>query len=281
MATYTGTGTQDDPYIVADWDSFAALFRTQNIYIKWAETDNKVIDFNDIKPDGYTGEFAFFASVDFNGWTFRNLRFIGSTNSTFAIQLSCKWFKNASFENIMYSSRSLFWISKTANNVVRNISCTGIMRNEEILYNNENSDVPTCLGCSFVFDVLGHIDIFKCSNRVRTQDCYFKINYSGTGTGYCSYNASSSNCLFKIKAPNAQKIQLISGNYYSDSSSTCVYNIETPSLTSANEYKFYTSIFNSSKVHTYPTINGLYPCTDEQMKDVEYLQSIGFPIGAV
>jgi hypothetical protein len=71
---YTGTGTQADPYIVDNWDDFLLVCNlTTSTYIKWADSEDKVVDFNEINPQGYDSTIECKGNIDFNGWEFRNL----------------------------------------------------------------------------------------------------------------------------------------------------------------------------------------------------------------
>lgn len=295
MANYTGTGTQDDPYIVADWNSFRELCGNQ-CYIKWAETDDKLIDFNTINPDGY-GSMTMMANVDFNDWTFRNYRVNDNNNPAFVLNHAGGWasqIKNANFENLLLNASSFVRMS-WATCLCRNISATGnISRsgNEIILIAGTQSTVecPKVYASSFVFEVQPTTYNVNCAVFATTQDCYFKINFSGTANVYCTSHAfEDANTLYKIKAPNSNGVTLAfygqgSSGRYPSSSRNCVYIIETKNIIrDPNTYHatFTNSIYNSDLVESCFEAEGLIPCTTEQMKDVEYLQSIGFPIGAV
>lgn len=70
----TGAGTQTDPYIVDNWDDFLSVCNlTASTWIRWADADEKIIDFNEINPQGYDSTIEIKGNVDFNGWELRNL----------------------------------------------------------------------------------------------------------------------------------------------------------------------------------------------------------------
>lgn len=301
MATYTGTGTQDDPYIVADWDSFVDLCSKYNrVYIKWAEVDDKLIDFNEINPDGFTSTFQIKNYVDFNNWTFRNMRFITDYAFTLGYSSGSSMYyatiKNLNIENILITGLGVFYLY-TKNSYARNVSVTGsIVASQPNLQvytarSRASSDCGILYGCSFVIDTPNPV---RCLYYTRAQDSYIKINSS---SNYSSDAVSTSsvydtvsviNCLFKITAPNSQYLNIF---HATDSGSkktnitSCVFIIDTPKLSSnTTNLAINASIFNSDLAKDYTDVSnvpGLHPCTTEQMKDVEYLQSIGFPIGAV
>lgn len=80
----TGTGTQADPYVVDNWADFLTVCNiSATTYVTWADSENKVIDFNDIDPNGLTETVAMKGFIDFNNWELRNLY----TTAVIAFQL--------------------------------------------------------------------------------------------------------------------------------------------------------------------------------------------------
>lgn len=70
----TGTGTASDPYVVDNWDDFLTVCNiSATTYIVWDDAENKVVDFNEINPQGYDSTIEIKGNVDFNGWELRNL----------------------------------------------------------------------------------------------------------------------------------------------------------------------------------------------------------------
>lgn len=302
MANYTGIGTQDDPWIVSDWDSFIELAPRNKrgdgssgpSWIKWAETDNKLIDFNVINPDGYKS-MDILAKVDFNDWTFRNYRVIDNDNPAFTMQSKndLGWngeIKNGNFENLLLNS-SNFVAMDGQNCFCRNISATGnISRtNGDIVIvfgRQSNVKCPMVYSSSFVFDVQPTTYYASCSVFATTQDCYFKINFQGTGPVGCTSHAfEDTNTIYEINAPNSSGVTLAfygagSSISYPSSSRNCVYIIETKNIirdTHSRHATFNNSIYNSDLVESCFVADGLIPCTTSQIVDVEYLKSIGFP----
>lgn len=69
----TGAGTQADPYIVDNWDDFLSVCNlTASTWIRWADADEKIIDFNEINPNGFTETIYLKGFIDFNNWELRN-----------------------------------------------------------------------------------------------------------------------------------------------------------------------------------------------------------------
>lgn len=319
---YTGTGTQDDPYIVDSWDSYYTLandeltgsgkYRSAKYY-KFADVDNKIVDFNDIKPEGYTSPLPGKVFVDFNGWTFRNLRMINVLSvfdylsRDYSQTMKTASFKNGKFENIyVESSSSGFGIASSEaydspNNrlTVNNMSFSGtyVYKGTEkstnlIGYANKKAIYIRYIGCSFNFLITGtetmtniniadNIDVENCSFKIKTQSgAEIKMAYNTYKT---TIYGKILNSLVQIDSPNA----VINVNNLTDSNngnmddrfSTCVIIPTCKELKSTA--KCVTTVYNSDNVETDSTVgSGLIPCTTEQLGSVDYLQSVGFPIGA-
>lgn len=69
----TGSGTQTDPYIVDNWDDFLSVCNiSSTTYIVWDDAEDKVVDFNEINPNGFTDTIYLKGFIDFNNWELRN-----------------------------------------------------------------------------------------------------------------------------------------------------------------------------------------------------------------
>lgn len=80
----TGSGTQMDPYIVDNWYDFLSVCNlTTSTWIRWADADEKIIDFNEINPNGFTETIYLKGFIDFNNWELRNFY----STAVIAIQL--------------------------------------------------------------------------------------------------------------------------------------------------------------------------------------------------
>lgn len=86
----TGTGTAADPYVVDNWDDFLTVCNiSTTTYIVWDDAEEKVVDFNEINPQGYDSTIEIKGNVDFNGWELRSLtstatyvlKFTGTNNN--------------------------------------------------------------------------------------------------------------------------------------------------------------------------------------------------------
>lgn len=317
---YTGTGTKDDPYVVDSWESYYNLLDGSNYYAskyyKFADVDNKIVDFNDIKPEGYTKPIQCNGHTDFNGWTFRNLRMINVVsifNPAYRAETD-KWntseLKNGKFENVYVESTNShfgfvsydtfqWYYLKTD---IRNMSFSGTFvfkgtGSTNLLgyvngYDGSSKTLYQYVGCSFNFDIIlpdtttttinisDGCDIENCSFKLKTQsNAEIKIAYNS----YKKYIYSKLlNSLIQFDAPNATiniNNQTDSNGNLDDRVSTCVIIPTCKELKSTA--KCVTTVYNSDNVQTDSTAgSGLIPCTTEQLGSVDYLQSVGFPIGA-
>lgn len=319
---YTGTGTQDDPYVVDSWDSYYTLANDELLgtgqyrypkYYKFADVDNKIVDFNDIKPEGYTTPIPSKVIVDFNGWTFRNLRLI-NVLSVFDYQYhkyNSTWskpsFKNGKFENIYVESLSEKFgifssaIYESAYNqlAVTNMSFSGTFvykgtapSTNLMGYSAYKLNYIHYNGCSFNFIITApetttNINI---ADNIAIENSSIKIKTQSAAEIRLAYNSFKStiygkilNSLVQIDSPNAviNVNNLTDGNNgnLDDRFSTCVIIPTCKELKSTA--KCVTTVYNSDNVQTDSTAgSGLIPCTTEQLGSVDYLQSVGFPIGA-
>ena len=71
----TGSGTAAEPYIVDDWGEFLTLIG-EGVYIKWADSGTKELNFDDIEPYGYDTPIVLKGNIDFNSWTLKNFHSI-------------------------------------------------------------------------------------------------------------------------------------------------------------------------------------------------------------
>ena len=72
----TGSGTQTDPYIVDSWAEFESIGIKSNsqLYVHFnPDSENKIIDMNDIYPEGCPSYNIGSSEIYGNGWEIRNL----------------------------------------------------------------------------------------------------------------------------------------------------------------------------------------------------------------
>lgn len=263
----TGTGTADDPFIVDNWEEYSSIGHEQVTYAEFApNAENKVIDFNEICPEGFSETVHFARHTNFNDWTLKNFH----STATYAISSgSGGGFSNLIFENFYwcphstgsYFIRSGSSTSLTVANCIISgqIQATGrITRIVQAVFRESSLNViANCddsigiaseiLNSEIVLDIsaksvslcFGNIINSRVSGRVQTAETFAT---GDTGSAYNVFNVQSNKAIG------------YSGKGIS------VYNSDTaPSLATEVE-----------------TFKG---CTAEQLRDAQYLYDLRFPIG--
>ena len=262
----TGSGTENDPYIVETWEEFVSAFNASSKYITFP--DDTILDFNEIQNYSrkLTGRYN---TVLGNGVNFRNIMhetgaFISATNKN--------TFDNMRFTHLYFTGDASFIASSYNNDWCYFINCqfAGVFQGNSKF--NDSGDKLyfgkslTSVGCGINLK-LSEQAVFRasayscyCYNCQLTLDC----ESSATDRSFDIYNS------------------LIEGNIGGANRSiwavNCVLNanIET-TFTNTNTGKV--SVANADKIGENGTINGFAAVTSEQLKNAEYLSSIGFPIG--
>ena len=262
----TGSGTENDPYIVETWEEFVSAFYASSKYITFP--DDTILDFNEIQnySKKLTGRYN---TVLGNGVNFRNITletgaFISATNKN--------TFDNMRFTNLYFTGDASFVASSLNNDWCYFINCqfAGIFQGNSKF--NDSGDKLyfgkslTSVGCGINLK-LSEQAVF----RATAYSCYC---YNCQLTLDCESSASDTS----INIYNS----LIEGNIGGANRSiwavNCVLNanIET-TFTNTNTGKV--SVANADKIGENGAVNGFVAVTSEQLKNAEYLSSIGFPIG--
>jgi len=262
----TGSGTENDPYIVETWEEFVSAFNASSKYITFP--DDTILDFNEIQNYSrkLTGRYN---TVLGNGVNFRNITletgaFISATNKN--------TFDNMRFTNLYFTGDASFISSSNNNDWCYFINCqfAGVFQGNS-KFNDSGDNLYfgkslTSVGCGINLK-LSEQAVFRatayscyCYNCQLTLDC----ESSAADTSINIYNS------------------LIEGNIGGANRSiwavNCVLNanIET-TFTNTNTGKV--SVANADKIGENGAVNGFVAVTSEQLKNAEYLSSIGFPIG--
>lgn len=262
----TGSGTENDPYIVETWEEFVSAFNASSKYITFP--DDTILDFNEIQNYSrkLTGRYN---TVLGNGVNFRNITletgaFISATNKN--------TFDNMRFTNLYFTGDASFISSSNNNDWCYFINCqfAGVFQGNSKF--NDSGDKLyfgkslTSVGCGINLK-LSEQAVF----RATAYSCYC---YNCQLTLDCESSASDTS----INIYNS----LIEGNIGGANRSiwavNCVLNanIET-TFTNTNTGKV--SVANADKIGENGAVNGFVAVTSEQLKNAEYLSSIGFPIG--
>ena len=265
----TGTGTQEDPLIVDNWADFCMIdTNSAEIYVKWADSENKVIDFNEINPEGFSETVNFPANVDFNGWTLKNFH----STANYAIKIN--WgnlIENLIFENFYITSQTLFYGAF----LLKNCIFSGVAQ--------PSINVTLFHGCG----------LQNSSLNIRTNAETNVTVFSGGGFSSPKTQITSSDIILDISCKglkiceNSIKNSRISGKIQADTSSITLGNTSNMSnvfnLEPNRPLKYSSSaisVFNSDLAEkTSDSNKNFIGVNSEQLKNAEYLYNIGFPIG--
>lgn len=264
----TGTGTENDPFVVANWDDFLTIDTINTVYVKWQDIENKVIDFNEIKPDGFKERMIFPRYIDFNGWTLKNFHASGFDYVFYAHSSSnLVNLKNLIFENFYLTDCiRLFYYVNLENCIISGIFNSNSNMEIESFGNITNSsfNIKAVTPAQFTFF---NGKNYKIKNSdVRLDVSAKKINILN------SENCNAYNCRF------SGKIESSSGEITLKGDLGNIYNLE------ASDPLNYTgtgiSVYNSDFATVTSSSNfNLKPCTSDELKDPEFLYNLGFPIG--
>lgn len=296
-----GTGTEVDPYIVNNWTDFCSVKDKTGKYIFWEDlpTDQKIVDLNEEVPSGYSSAFTFESKqIDFNGWTIRNLSIYIPGSSASAIHLPTEnlvaVIKNVKLLNCDFTAKSP-------------ISCNGYKGSRVYIYDSTITGAwnsTSTSGDSYYED---KPCLFRCSVNLNA-------NIAPSGKGDWTFTPIQSIMRFNIlsqKSGSGPHITLKSednGNII-EHDNKFIIDITTPNVTNKNtttvmriidrrnsvyvitsdarcEYgetsgssKWnYVSLVRSDNVNDIYNVSLFKSVTDEQLKDPNYLYSLGFPI---
>lgn len=268
----TGTGSQNDPFIVDNWADFMAIDKSKEVYVKWADSDNKVIDFNDIQPDGYTKTIYFPSNVDFNGWMLRN--FHSTASQAIYYKGDSNIIENLIFENFYILSNEFIY----GTYILKNCIFSGLMQSSSNVYAFHGCSLLNCavnirIASPFSVSLASSSGFTSTSDMaIRNSDIVLDI-YSDckNESEICSYGITNSRISGKAEL-SASPFRICNGGYGN------IINLE-----SNQPIKYISSgisVYNSDLAEkSSDSYSCLKPCTTEQLKNAEYLYSIGFPIG--
>lgn len=261
----TGTGTQNDPYIVDTWEDFVTAIGTSGAYVKVA--DDTVWDMNSIAPEGIGRIYCTCAELDGNGAEIHNLYFNAAGEyGVFYMYNSVHDIRFLNFlskQDSAHYPHALIAISSGSN--IQRVTFSGIVSGA---YNQ------------YIFDGVRYERFKNCSLNLKMQ--------LGSGKVYISDDNRSALGYFEnnhivIDATNAQL-------YNSD------YGIHNDnSLIEVNRPEDYDEVLRNSnarstivrydkgtereKNYVFDAAGAWHEVTSAQLQDAAYLASIGFPIG--
>lgn len=277
----TGSGTEQDPYIV---DNFAEFDSVRNISTTtYIEYSNDEVDFNDIQPYGYTERFILAGHITMTNIIWKNFTSraddaisFGSSNQ--GIYLECNNCKIIDAYHITSASEKYLFISRRGNVVFNNC---------EISYRQDVGNAP--LDTGFLRDAGGDQTFNACAITIKSygnKKNYWRLADGGTFE-FCNINLDVQANKFDYPLQGFMcwysgkiDINTATSNSKDGGSGNIVWDVEITqviTLTSSSLYKFLT-IYNSDKATITATNNNmLVGVTTEQLENTSYLHSIGFP----
>lgn len=257
----TGTGTQADPYIVDTWEDFVTAAGTSGAYVEIAE--GVVFDMNAVAPDGAPAVTIAAAHIDGKGATIEAAR----VNTAFLnLAESAKAIENLKITSFIATAPV---ISKTTNDTctLKNVILAGIQNGGLTLrctrgYLSFMSN--EIAACGFTVKVNEGGFMYDPA-RMTFTDCDFIMEGGNIGNGYAVFPTCINCGIFG-------KVGIV---YLSDASQLVTVNAVADSVTINKAGRM---ILANSDLCASITGNAT-PVTDAQMRDPEYLSSIGFPIG--
>lgn len=257
----TGTGTQNDPYIVDTWEDFITATGTSSVYVKVA--DNMVWDMNNIAPNGISSFIFNCTELDGNNALIKNAFIKGKQ-----VVAAFNKMKNLRIEN--------FYLKTTE---------TGAAT----LYARSGSDCSNCIFTGII-DASSAYVIDRIHENAAIHNCSFNLSFrlNNSTVNWDEKTTANNNQFNHIIMDIINTSGIASGNYpaYCNFQNSLIEVIRKPEHTvnfrtgSAKNSIIRYNEGQESELNQVIDLNGTaHEVTAAQLQDAEYLWSIGFPIG--
>lgn len=277
----TGTGTQQDPYIV---ETFAEFDSVRNIsattYVEWS---NAEVDFNEIQPEGYTERFILAGHITMTNIIWKNFTSRADDAISFGTgsgspDIEFNNCKIIDAYQITSASEKYLFVGRGGNVVFNNC---------EISYRQDVGNAT--LNTGLLRDVGGEQTFNACAITIKSygnKNNTWRLADGGTFE-FCNINMDVQANKFDYPLRGFMcwysgkiDINTATSNDRSGGKGNLVWDVEITqpiTLTTRSLYTFL-SIYNSDKATiTATNSNMLVGVTSAQLKDTSYLHSIGFP----
>lgn len=286
----TGQGTQEDPWIVHNYEEIKSAYLKPNggskLYIK-LENDIDCNDYGDtwewetISPYTSSCDYTF----DLNGRTIKNIM-IKSGNALFNCNSSRDIIHNGKMLNIFNNAGKSITCGNglTLRNVSMSVNGTGLTASA--------FDMAVFENCAVYFKSNKLNDtVFYCRTYpyCKNSDFYLDINNRNSNFIFDNYG-SDGNREFLNNCRVRGSISGMSTSYYLLNRGSCtnsVIEVDTTNMTwgsMTSSYKQPCEVASTGIINTEISPNldggtsGLTACTTAQMRDADYLNSIGFTV---
>lgn len=283
----TGSGTENDPYICDTWEELISVSTAKSVHIRMS--GNQIFDFNEIQPLGFDSQVNLSGQINFNGCIFRN--FYSKSLRAVYILNGTSW-QNLSFENFYQQTASSsssenagFLYTDAGSSAIKITNCKfygkvnyGIYSTKKaVVFYSANYRTLQFEQCSFSLECSCTSGIFSLFNAGFLKNCNVRFVINSRNAVIFSSNESTVNYALNSLFDGKINVSDMTGSILSGGnlSGYNVYRVQ------ANAPMQYTgagvSVFNrdlSPDTQGYGTFVG---CTSEQLKNAEYLYSVGFP----
>lgn len=262
----TGTGTADDPFIVDNWEEYSSIGHDKVTYAEFApNAENKVIDFNEICPEGFSESVIFTRHTNFNGWTLKNFH----STAQYAIKTGHSGkVSNLILENFYFCPQ---------HKIGKLIDCDAYAGKFTNCIISGQIQTPNQIG-SVIYGSLYESSL----NIIVTADESFNVATEFVNSEIVLDISSKSVSLCSGKIINSR----ISGRIQSDETVSTgneksAYNVFNVQSNKAIGYSGKgISVYNSDTAPPLATeVETFKGCTAEQLRDAQYLYDLRFPIG--
>lgn len=265
----TGTGTEQDPYVVTTYDELVAKAAESGKYVKIGNDIDVLAEY----PDGDAPMLSIINTVDGNNMKLKNFYKTAGTGD-YCISVSGDGsLTNTDFVNINTTKSFAYTEARPITNCKFAGKCSSY-----IVYGNEFRGVSKC---SFNMDC-GSSYPFRINDSGLLSDCNIKVKSSAVDIFETSNRAdlTLTNCYIEGDMPNYSGIHGSNdGGGYSNYDN-CVFDITTSQTFTLNPrwHTASTSIINITHAPNCTASGQVTGVSDEHWLDVAYLQSVGFNI---
>lgn len=277
----TGSGTEQDPYIVDNFEEFDSVRNISGT--TYIEYSNDEVDFNDIQSYGYTERFILAGHITMTNVIWKNFTSradcaISFGGATEGIYLECNNCKIIDAYQITSASEKYLFISRRGDVVFNNC---------EISYRQDVGNASGTTG--LLRDADGDQTFNACAITIKSygnKNNTWRFADGGTFE-FCNINLDVQANKFDYPLQGFMcwysgkiDIKTATSNNRSGGKGNLVWDVEITqpiTITATSLYTFL-SIYNSDKATITATNNDmLVGVTSAQLKDTSYLHSIGFP----
>lgn len=274
----TGTGTQADPFKPTTWEEFLSCTTTDSVYTELPEGGG-TFDMNDYYPEGITSTIPLRGFINGNGWTIKNAVYSGRYGA-FLVSSSNSYGKvvGLNFFNFRFTTNitgAVFIEGGNSGTMFRLCQFSGLVDNTGAQYCaiTRGNEAMALERCSYNIQIDCHAKSARtvsldtgnwsasahyCNVRVTGMSDYDTLNITPNST----YISGS------IKSIRIEDRGLGAKESVIDTECDVIsYAIGSATMTLVNTDKYSGSL-----------PNGCIGVTTEQLKDAEYLSSLGFPI---